>query len=767
MSDLKAIEKELETKDFELRAKSKELEAKEQKLNELEKKLEERSKILEDNKEKLEQKVKSLEVENGKKLLEALHKQEQENLEKFHINFDDFIEKHLNEIKDLLSEKVELAKREVDIQQKYADIELAKEKLDSREKMFDNELKAKLELKKMQHENTLANERHKMLEDADKKIKELYVEKDGQLELKENELKKFEETLREKEFELERNKRELENNKNTFEQNLEEKYKCRIKSLEEKNEYLESYIGETNEKMKELKEQISEYEKNSNLEVELGTRKYEDEIRSLKEDNKRIRSELDNSKSNADKEIEMYKNKISTLELSNEELLLENNKIYEIKNENERLKAANADIDYYKEKADLWKNRHDNLQKIYTMSDALEVRVQCIKKEMYKEKGLGEKNDIEDELSWLNNIQKHMNEYGVEYPKRLLHAFHTALKSAEFSPISVLSGVSGTGKSELPKLYSYFGGFNFLAESVQPNWDSPESMIGYYNTVENRFDSTSILKFLMQTTQDNKENEFGWRDSMNMILLDEMNLAHIELYFAEFLSKFEQMRGSAGIQLDIKLGAGMIHRVPLLRNILWVGTMNEDETTKALSDKVLDRSFCINFPRPNKLKGRDEIKLLNEICEFRYLPTKIWRKWLSADILDNEIFINKIKEYNEITNNINMSMSKAGKAIGHRVWQSMQFYIKSHIDVLTAIEQGDEEKIKSSIRKAYEEQLVQKIMPKLRGIELGGDEGKVLDEIKELLISNNLELIEDFDLARSNPYGQFIWSSAEYLKDGE
>ena len=55
-----------------------------------------------------------------------------------------------------------------------------------------------------------------------------------------------------------------------------------------------------------------------------------------------------------------------------------------------------------------------------------------------------------------------MNEYGVEYTKRLLHAFHTALKSAEFSPISVLSGVSGTGKSELPKLYSYFGGFNFF-----------------------------------------------------------------------------------------------------------------------------------------------------------------------------------------------------------------------------------------------------------------------------------------------------------------
>ncbi len=62
------------------------------------------------------------------------------------------------------------------------------------------------------------------------------------------------------------------------------------------------------------------------------------------------------------------------------------------------------------------------------------------------------------------------------------------------SPLTVLSGVSGTGKSELPKLYSYFGGFNFLAEAVQPTWDSPSSMIGYYNTIDRKFDSTKYIK---------------------------------------------------------------------------------------------------------------------------------------------------------------------------------------------------------------------------------------------------------------------------------
>ncbi|WP_258221701.1 hypothetical protein [Helicobacter pylori] len=67
-----------------------------------------------------------------------------------------------------------------------------------------------------------------------------------------------------------------------------------------------------------------------------------------------------------------------------------------------------------------------------------------------------------EELAFLERIEKGMQEFNVFYPKRLLYMFHTALKSASLSPLSVLSGVSGTGKSELPKLYAHFGGVKFF-----------------------------------------------------------------------------------------------------------------------------------------------------------------------------------------------------------------------------------------------------------------------------------------------------------------
>jgi chromosome segregation ATPase len=63
-----------------------------------------------------------------------------------------------------------------------------------------------------------------------------------------------------------------------------------------------------------------------------------------------------------------------------------------------------------------------------------------------------------NELDWLETIRSKIDDYGLHFSNRILCAFHTALKIAEWSPLTVLAGVSGTGKSELPKLYSRFGG---------------------------------------------------------------------------------------------------------------------------------------------------------------------------------------------------------------------------------------------------------------------------------------------------------------------
>jgi hypothetical protein len=389
------------------------------------------------------------------------------------------------------------------------------------------------------------------------------------------------------------------------------------------------------------------------------------------------------------------------------------------------------------------------------------------------------------EIEWLDNISKACTDYGLTFPKRILYAFHTALKTAEWSPLTILSGVSGTGKSELPRLYSHFGGINFLSLAVQSNWDSQESMLGFFNSIDNKFDAQPVLRLLAQsqemqksnTNKDGKDNyESGLRlnDTVTLILLDEMNLAHIELYFAEFLSKLELRRGSKTEppHLDIKLGSGVEpYKLPLGRNVLWAGTMNQDETTKSLSDKVLDRGMVIHFPRPTKLHGRKELKPLDKDNRSPLLLAKKWGKWWSKK---SHFTPEQIEPFKEFVEEINGYLETVGMALGHRVWQSIEYYMANYPTIKaleTKNEKGDivfkdELALKKEMKIAFEDQLVQKIMPKLRGIETRG-QGKTecLDKIRNQLIQDDYAIVGDFDLACKFGYGQFMWNSAKYLID--
>jgi 5-methylcytosine-specific restriction endonuclease McrBC GTP-binding regulatory subunit McrB len=133
----------------------------------------------------------------------------------------------------------------------------------------------------------------------------------------------------------------------------------------------------------------------------------------------------------------------------------------------------------------------------------------------------------------------------MHFGPRLLRTFHTSLKAAEMSPLTVLAGVSGTGKSELPRLYARFGGLAFLPLAVQPNWDSPQSLFGYFNSVENRFNATELLQAMVQfqPSRQGSKREHSQEDRLLLVLLDEMNLAYVEQYFSDLLSKLEQRRG--------------------------------------------------------------------------------------------------------------------------------------------------------------------------------------------------------------------------------
>lgn len=377
------------------------------------------------------------------------------------------------------------------------------------------------------------------------------------------------------------------------------------------------------------------------------------------------------------------------------------------------------------------------------------------------------RGDVTQEIAWLKGIDAACLEYGLRFPKRILWAYHTALKTAEWSPLTVLAGVSGTGKSELPKLYAHFGGIKFLNLSVQPNWDSQESMLGFFNSIDNKFDAQPVLRFLAQSQKPRSEEYPGLMEAMCLVLLDEMNLAHVELYFAEFLSKLESRRGRKGTEempnLEVKLGAGIRpYELPLGRNVLWTGTMNQDETTKTLSDKVLDRGIIINFPRPTVLERRSQLKPLGTASPL--LSRSTWESWWNREskFTDREIL-----PYKGFIEDTNKALAKVGRALGHRVWQSIEYYMANYPDVMLAQKNGTD--LEQAMKTAFEDQLVQKVMPKLRGIETRGrGKNDCLDRIKAQLLESGYDsLLVDFESACEFGYGQFMWHSAHYLEDAD
>jgi hypothetical protein len=363
------------------------------------------------------------------------------------------------------------------------------------------------------------------------------------------------------------------------------------------------------------------------------------------------------------------------------------------------------------------------------------------------------------EMAWIDGIVKGCRDSGLEFNRRLVLAFHTALKTSDWSPLAVLAGVSGTGKSELPRLYARFGGLAFMARPVQPNWDSPQSLFGFFNSLDNRFDATPLLRALAQSQHDPAQHPHGFSDRLLLVLLDEFNLAHVEQYFSDLLSKLEERRGVPRVDIDIELGGGEKYPLQLGRNVLWVGTMNEDETTKSLSDKVIDRSNLIYFPRPQKLKRRIDAILQPERP---LLPRSTWERWLTAR---SPFSADEMEKYKQIVERMNERLEKVGRALGHRVWQAIEQYMANHPEVMAARAQNDRAALETALRRAFEDQLVQKAMPKLRGIPTSGrSKSDCLDPIDRLLTDEGLHLSHDFAIAMRVGDGAFVWNSARYLE---
>ena len=160
------------------------------------------------------------------------------------------------------------------------------------------------------------------------------------------------------------------------------------------------------------------------------------------------------------------------------------------------------------------------------------------------------------------------------------------------SKLLILEGISGTGKTSLPYSFSRYMNNPATIVSVQPSFRDRTELLGYFNEFSKRFNETEFLRALY---------EANYRQEPTMIVLDEMNLARIEYYFAEMLSVLEMPSKDEWV-LDlvptawdgdpVKLDSGKIH---VTDGTWFIGTANNDDSTFTITDKVYDRAMPIEL----------------------------------------------------------------------------------------------------------------------------------------------------------------------------
>ena len=165
------------------------------------------------------------------------------------------------------------------------------------------------------------------------------------------------------------------------------------------------------------------------------------------------------------------------------------------------------------------------------------------------------------------------------------------------SKILILQGMSGTGKTSLAHAFGEFVDNRSTVIPVQPMWKERTDLIGYYNEFTGRFNETLLLE---------KMYEAGASEDMYVTVLDEMNIARVEYYFAEFLSLLELPNPEERyltVVSDVREGDPVRlvdGRIKLPVNMWFIGTANNDDSTFAISDKVYDRAMVVDLDRKSE-----------------------------------------------------------------------------------------------------------------------------------------------------------------------
>jgi hypothetical protein len=289
---------------------------------------------------------------------------------------------------------------------------------------------------------------------------------------------------------------------------------------------------------------------------------------------------------------------------------------------------------------------------------------------------------------------------GLYYEQKVVRLLFAGFASTK---LVLLQGISGTGKTSLPYALGKFIENDSTIVSVQPSWRDRTELFGYFNEFSKKFNETDVLRRIY---------EASYNDDVNVIILDELNIARIEYYFAEMLSIMEmpdydewriELVPSPWINDPKNLKDG---KLLIPQNTWYVGTANNDDTTFAVSDKVYDRALTINidnkgipFEAPDTPPARISYTYLNSL----------YQKAINDNPLDQK-YLDMIEELDDYV------IKKFRVAFGNRIMKQLKIFVPVYVACGGTVEEGIDHMLATKVFRKFESLNLSLIRDEIKGL---------------------------------------------------
>jgi energy-coupling factor transporter ATP-binding protein EcfA2 len=353
---------------------------------------------------------------------------------------------------------------------------------------------------------------------------------------------------------------------------------------------------------------------------------------------------------------------------------------------------------------ELWNRTYSQLngKQLFDL-EQFDIRMDQVQEKLPLKEAAKELTDMAP-LELIRHVTRYVKAKGFLYSETEIANFYLALRA---KPFVILAGISGTGKTQLPKLFAQAVGMTKVQVaqvSVRPDWTDGSDLIGYMGLDEN-FKPRDLTIVVQRAKHDAARPYF--------FILDEMNLARVEHYFSEFLSVIETRdRDEDGriftdslLRPESVASAGNRTAIADLtwpQNLFLIGTVNMDETTHAFSRKVLDRANAIEM-------NEVELDWQSPVSDVAPLPginsTALLTKYIaSAELKPEDKAILDDKGVLPFLKRVNSILEKADLHFAYRVRDEVAFYLLMNLRFgLMEHEQ------------AIDYQLMQKVLPRIHG----------------------------------------------------